>query len=180
MSRRPKPTAIKLLEGNPGGRPINHEEPKVDIGCPEMPKGLRKTAQREWKRITRDLLTLGVLSVIDGKALAMYCDAYADWEQAQRKCVSDGMWYSEPVINSEGMVVGQKHKQAPWFNVKCTAMKMMKAYLIEFGLTPASRTKLKIEKKSEAQDDALLSRDAAQVKAADDVDLNSIDETVIQ
>lgn len=180
MSRRPKPTAIKLLEGNPGGRPINTEEPKVELGRPEMPKGLRKTAQREWKNITRELLTLGVLSVVDGKALAMYCDAYADWEEAQKQCVKEGMWYSEPVINSIGLVVGYKHKQSPWFNVKCTAMKMMKCFLIEYGLTPASRTKLKIEKKSEAQDDALLSRDAAQSSSQADIDLSSIDETKIQ
>jgi P27 family predicted phage terminase small subunit len=176
VSRRPKPTAIKVLEGNPGGRPLNTEEPKPKSGIPEMPKELRKTAQREWRRVSVDLDTLGLITVVDGKALAMYCDAYADWEVAQRECVKSGMWYEEPIVSKDGMVVGYKHKQAPWFNVKCMAMKMMKAYLIEFGLTPASRSKLKIEKKQDGTE--MPTREETRLPD-DDIDLNSIDETKV-
>ena len=35
--RKPKPTALKLLEGNPGKRPINEHEPvppKGTVKCP--------------------------------------------------------------------------------------------------------------------------------------------------
>jgi len=37
MSNRPKPTKLKLLEGNLGKRPLNMNEPeplKVKLGCP--------------------------------------------------------------------------------------------------------------------------------------------------
>ena len=36
--RKPKPTAMKILEGNPGKRPLNPFEPvpvKGDIKCPD-------------------------------------------------------------------------------------------------------------------------------------------------
>jgi P27 family predicted phage terminase small subunit len=136
---------------------LNDAEPTPDKGCPEMPRGLSRCARREWHNITGQLETLGVLAVTDGKALAMYCDAYADWEQANKQCHKEGMWYSEPVVGATGMVVGFKHKQSPWFNVKVTAMKVMKSFLIEFGLTPSSRSKLRIEKKTpDAGDEAIL------------------------
>lgn len=170
--RRPKPLAIKQLEGNPGGRPLNMDEPRAQRGIPEMPKGLRKTARREWGRITVDLDAIGVLTVVDGKALAMYCDAYADWEEAQRECVKKGLWYSEPIVADSG-VVGYKHKPAPWFNIKCAAMKMMKVYLIEFGLTPASRTKLKIEKPQ--QNGEMPTREQTTLPEQE-ISLDSIDE----
>lgn len=146
-----------------------------------MPKDLRSTARREWKNITPILDELGLLSRVDGKALAMYCDAYADWEQAQRKCISDGMWYSEPILSGEGAVVGYKHKQSPWFNVKCTAMKMMKTYLIEFGLTPASRSRLRIEKPKSVDEFPTREESAAADAQREEADLlASVDETVLQ
>jgi len=177
VSRRPKPTAIKELEGNPGGRPMNDMEPKPPKGVPEMPKELRPTAQREWRIMSGHLDMLGVLSVIDGKALAMYCDAYADWEVAQRKCVKDGMWTEEPIISKDGNLCGYKYKQAPWFNVKVTSQKVMKSYLIEFGMTPASRSKLKIER-PKTTDDFPGRGDTH--PSTDDLDLNAIHEELIQ
>lgn len=34
---KPKPTAIKILEGNPGKRPLNLNEPKPQRIAPECP-----------------------------------------------------------------------------------------------------------------------------------------------
>ena len=180
MSRRPKPTAIKELEGNQSHRPLNPDEPKVDPGAPEMPKELRPAAQREWRRMVAFLMPLGVLTPIDGKALMMYCDSYADWEVAQRQCVKEGMWVEEPIVNKDGNIVGYKFKQAPWFNVKCAAEKIMKSNLIEFGMTPASRAKLHIPAKPKVDpaEDKLFSRDAVP-PANDEPNLDDIDETVV-
>lgn len=156
MSRRPKPTALKELAGNPGKRPLNASEPHPTKGIPEMPKGLAPAARREWHRITHDLMALGVLTVIDGKALAMYCDAYSDWQEAQRNCRKDGMWIDTPVLDKGNMPIQLNdgrwmmvRKENAAFNIKCKAIKTMKAFLIEFGLTPASRSKLKMPKKEE-------------------------------
>ena len=48
--RKPKPTALKKLEGNPGKRPLNTMEPtppNVSIHCPQY---LLPDARKEWKR----------------------------------------------------------------------------------------------------------------------------------
>jgi P27 family predicted phage terminase small subunit len=177
--RRPKPTALKVLEGNPGHRPLNDAEPLVPKGCPERPKGLSFVARREWNRITADLAEAGLLARTDGKALMGYCDAYSDWQEANRMCQKHGI--SIQVMGAFGMV----WRSAPWFNQKHLALKTMKTYLIEFGLTPASRSRLRVDKpKADPEGDALLDRDVAKQQkdaAQEDADmLNAIPDTLLQ
>ena len=177
MSRRPKPNAIRELEGNAGHRPINKDEPKAPIGAPEMPRGMPKAARREWVRICADLLKLGVLTIVDGKGLYAYCLAYADCEAAEKQCHKAGMWTEEPIVNKDGNVVGYKNKQAPWFAIKYVALKTMKAFLIEYGLTPASRTRLKIAQAPDKPEDEFPSRQ--QMADSDAPNLDEIDTTKI-
>ena len=44
--RKPKPTAIKELEGNPGGRPLNPNEPRPDKKAPRCPSWLEEEAKK--------------------------------------------------------------------------------------------------------------------------------------
>lgn len=159
--RRPKPTAIKELQGNPGHRPLNDKELVAPKGEPEMPKGMLPAARREWKQIVPLLMRLGVLSNIDGKALAAYCDTYAHWEKARKDIDKYGLVVEEPVLDKfnnpvcVGAIPGVppeagarylvKLKANPAVSNYATFGKMMKSFLIEFGLTPASRAKLKVE-----------------------------------
>lgn len=48
--RKPTPTAIKKLEGNPGKRPLNKSEPKPIRKAPFCPKWLEVEAKKEWQR----------------------------------------------------------------------------------------------------------------------------------
>jgi hypothetical protein len=38
--RRPKPTRLKMLTGNPGKRPLNNDEPRPDVNIPEARRSL--------------------------------------------------------------------------------------------------------------------------------------------
>ncbi len=44
--RKPKPTAVKQLEGNPGKRQLNANEPKPAARAPSCPKWLEDDAKR--------------------------------------------------------------------------------------------------------------------------------------
>ena len=44
--RKPTPTAIKELEGNPGKRPLNAKEPKPVKKAPSCPKWLEPEAKK--------------------------------------------------------------------------------------------------------------------------------------
>lgn len=147
--RRPLPTAVKKLRGNPGKRPANKNEPVPTNGIPEMPDGLTAVAQKEWKAIAPQLEQLGVLAKIDGKALAAYCECFATWRVAADEVTSRGITLEEPVVVGVGEaaeVVGYKYKRNPAVTIANDALKLMKSFLIEFGLTPASRSRLRIEK----------------------------------
>lgn len=47
--RKPKPTAVKVLEGNPGKRSLNTNEPKPQKKTPRCPAWLEAEAKKEWK-----------------------------------------------------------------------------------------------------------------------------------
>ena len=48
--RKPTPTTLKELKGNPGRRPLNEAEPKPAARLPSPPAHLSRSARREWRR----------------------------------------------------------------------------------------------------------------------------------
>jgi len=80
--RRPKPTRLKVLTGNPGKRPMNKHEPKPEPAVPGCLNELGPVARREWDRLASELCKLKILTALDRAALAAYCGAYALWAEA--------------------------------------------------------------------------------------------------
>ena len=141
--RKPAPTPIKILKGTRKDR-INAEEPRPEKVRPKRPEELDLDAAAEWDRIVPQLEALGVLSEVDGAALAIYCDAYSQWINANREIAAYGM------LVDTGM---GGLKANPAVAIARQAMSMCHRLLSEFGCTPASRGKVKV--KSEAPTDAL-------------------------
>jgi P27 family predicted phage terminase small subunit len=105
-----------------------------------------------------ELLRLGVLTVVDGKALAAYCHAFARWLQAEREIQRLGLVLRESVFGTFRdeddeeeipIVVGYKYKRNPAVAISNEALKLMKSFLVEFGMTPAARTRIRVEKPPE-------------------------------
>lgn len=161
--RRPKPTAIHKLNGNPSMMSKEELEgadnPQPELVAPELPRGLSHAARREWHRIVHDLLEIGVLSKVDGKALAAYCICYARNEEAQKDIDKYGQVIQTSYKDSrtEEIIVGDL-KANPAVGNALKWMTAMKSFLIEFGLTPASRRNLKITKKVDDQMEQFLKR----------------------
>ena len=63
--RKPKPTAVKQLEGNPGKRQLNANEPKPAARAPSCPKWLEDDAKKEWRRLAKQMEQLGILTEVD-------------------------------------------------------------------------------------------------------------------
>lgn len=155
--RRPLPTAVKRLRGNPGHRQLPQNEPQPQLGRPEMPPHLGAIAQDEWQSIVPQLELLGVLTRIDGKALAAYCHCYERWIEAEKEIAARGLIIEENVFSHRQgkkgpvtVLVGTRYKRNPAVSIANEALKLMRAFLIEFGMTPAARTRVRIEKPKEA------------------------------
>ncbi len=94
--RRPKPTRLKVLTGNPGKRPFNKNEPKPEIAVPDCPAELGPVARKEWDRMIGELSGLRILTNLDRAALAAYCGAYAMWAEATEAIQKFGSMVKSP------------------------------------------------------------------------------------
>ena len=131
--RKPKPTALKVLEGNPGGRPLNPNEPKPAKKAPRCPAWLEDEAKKEWKRMGKTLEQMGLLTEMDMAAFAGYCQAYARWKEA------------EEFITQHGSIVKTPSgywQQVPQVSIAQTYLKIMNRFAEQFGLTPSSRSRI--------------------------------------
>lgn len=131
--RKPTPTAIKELEGNPGKRPLNEREPKPVKKAPACPKWLEDEAKKEWRRLAKKMEMMGVLTEVDMAAFAGYCQAYARWKEA------------EEFISLHGTIVKTPSgywQQVPQVSIAQTYLKVMNRFAEQFGLTPASRSRI--------------------------------------
>ena len=133
----PKPTVMKQLAGNPGKRPLNGEEPQFDASAPTCPRHLSTTARREWKRVVHILVDAGVVTQVDRAILALYCQSYGRWVDAENKLAKGEMTEETP----NGMVV-----QAAWLQIANKAMEFVKRYAEQLGMTPAARSRIHVEK----------------------------------
>ena len=128
--RKPKPTALKELEGNPGKRQLNINEPKPLAKAPSCPKWLGLEAKKEWRRLSKKMEQIGILTEIDMAAFAGYCQAYARWKAA------------EEFISKHGAIVKTPSgywQQVPQVSIAQQYMKAMQKFAEQFGLTPAAR-----------------------------------------
>ena len=62
---KPKPTALKIAQGNPGHRPLPKNEPRPRVAAPSMPDFLDAGGRAEWRRVVPILLEMGLLTKMD-------------------------------------------------------------------------------------------------------------------
>jgi phage terminase small subunit len=74
--RKPKPAALRLVEGKPGHRVIP-EEVEYPPGWPPRPEWLSREAVEHWDFLMSQMERAGVVSLIDAGLLAGLCDCYA-------------------------------------------------------------------------------------------------------
>lgn len=144
--RKPKPTAVKVLEGNPGKRSLNTSEPKPEKKAPRCPAWLEDEAKKEWKRMAKQLEHLGILTEIDMAAFAGYCQAYARWKEA------------EEFITQHGAIVKTPSgywQQVPQVSIAKTYLKIMNKFCEQFGLTPSARSRISTDNGEDKQNDEM-------------------------
>jgi len=134
--RKPKPTALKELAGNPGKRPLNKREPQTQIVRPPVPRGrLNAAGQRLWRYLVSKLADLGVLTETYTAALEMLCLHYGLAVEAGKMLRDEGL----VVCGVKGGLV--KHPAAQILKDSSTAFRM---YAEQFGLTPGARSRIQV------------------------------------
>ena len=167
-----KPTHLKLLGGNPGKRPIKEaakaeaEIPKVKPDFPahlfketkanketnkKANKHIIKGAKTQWDYLIKVLHPLGLITILDVPILENYIINYAYYLQAIEE------------VNENGFSVGDARKKNPAFSALESLHKFQKEFLIEFGMTPAARSKIQLAGTGEVVDplDEMMNKKAS-------------------
>jgi P27 family predicted phage terminase small subunit len=141
--RRPTPTALKIATGNPGKRATNKREPKAD-GIPVPPDHLSDGARRAWFALCPLLASMGIIAKADGIAFERLCECYAEVNELQAALRDGGR--VQVVITKSG---DSFERQRPQVAMLADADRRLKGYLVEFGLSPAARSKVNVAEQEE-------------------------------
>ncbi len=132
----PKPTRLKIIQGNPGGRDLNEFEPQPEhLNKTKAPDYLCESATVKWHEMVEMLSRNDVFTELDIDLLAIYCEAHAAHLQA-----------SAELLTGEATTTGQSGYQAqsPWVTIRDKAWRTKQSIMAEFGMGPASRTRINV------------------------------------
>lgn len=76
--RKPKPTALKILQGNPGKRPLPRNEPKPH-GKAEQPDWLTAGGRSVWEQYAPVVEGMGLLTDADADVFGRWCELAAEF-----------------------------------------------------------------------------------------------------
>lgn len=144
----PKPTQLRVLEGNMSHRPLPKGEPKPPLGIPTMPDWLPLEGKREWRVIAPKLHRSRLLTDLDGTALGAYCLAVAQLRAAQKILDVKGFTVTTPS--------GYK-QQRPEVAIVRASLMLIERYSAHFGLTPAARARITLPEPGEEDIAGILS-----------------------
>ena len=133
--RRPTPSTLKIVNGS--RRPLNSEEPVSPLlkRMPPAPGFLDDEGKRAWYTEGRRLIKAGLLTALDVNMFATWCIWFSKRDAASRAVNQTGV-----VVKANG--VGNPYIN-PYMSVISMCSKAMHQIEIEFGLSPASRSKVR-------------------------------------
>lgn len=151
---------MKILSGNPGKRPLNKSEPTPPVpnNIPYAPRHLNDEGKKEWRRIVGVLINLGLYTVVDHAALAMYCQAWGRWIELERELETEGV----VLLSDKG-----NYYQNPKLGAANRAWEQIRKILPEFGFTPSSRSRLVVGSGSGRDEKSLAELLFAEVSGKD-------------
>lgn len=130
--RKPKPAQLHKLHGNPGKdkrKSIEHVKAEPTLPLPPVPdwgdNNEKILFKKYWYELSHQLYAMRLLTELDIMAFEMLVTAYTKWQIAESKTTSDF------TAKSIYRIAGQYQQQ-------------LFKLLVEFGLTPSSRSKIKL------------------------------------
>lgn len=138
-SRKPVPTTIKRLRGNPGRRrlpkPGEEPEPVQLDALPEAPDFLGEAGRIEWERVGPFLVQQRVMTEADVTTFAAYCAAIDLMVESKRDIQKNG----HTIRGDRGGEV-----RNPALAAFAQSVNTLKSLAGEFGLTPSSRARMRL------------------------------------
>lgn len=142
--RKPKPTALKLIAGNPGKRALNAHEPQPCADLAASPAWLTERQQATWREVV-ELSPPGLLKDVDASVFAVWVVAFDLYQEASEKLARTGMLIKAP---NTGVPM-----QSPYLAIVNRQAQIMLKAAAEMGFTPASRSRVVVKRDASTADD---------------------------
>lgn len=117
----------------------NKAEAQPLAKMPQCPGWLTDDGRRLWRRLAKVLNDAGLLTYVDGPALEMLCQSYGRWVEAEKYL--GRLRVDQHVVESE--------KGGLYINPRLNVARMHRNDFLsacrEFGMTPAARTRIRID-----------------------------------
>jgi P27 family predicted phage terminase small subunit len=140
MSNR-KPSNVKRLQGTYRRDRAPKFEPEPRQGMPPCPSHFTDLEADVWAQLGRHLHDMQVLTEADATALELLVEAYATYRNAQDVIAKNGLTYQTTTQAGDQMI-----RPRPEVAIQADSWRRIHKMLIEFGLTPAARTKVEAER----------------------------------
>ena len=141
--RKPLPTQLKLVKGTARPHRMNPAEPQPVVATPAPPEHLDEAAAGKFTELAELLARHGVMTELDAGALARYAVIWRRWLEAEAEVKRRG-----PVVKTAGGNIIQN----PFLSVANKCLAQMGQIESEFGLTPSSRTRIRMAAPAETRD----------------------------
>lgn len=146
-----KPTNLKILEGNPGKRQLNNNEPEPETGA-TCPAWLSDDAKAHWYYLAPILESCGILTKADEAILASYCDAWINYIRASKEVAQlDSMTIGADPQNDLFNQPSKGTKINPIILIQKNYAELVLKFGAKLGLSPSDRTGIKAFGKSKTQ-----------------------------
>lgn len=139
--RKPKPTRLKVVSGNPGKRPLNTNEPKPTAYLSTAPDWFDEMQTQYWDDAIESA-PRGLLGTMDRELLSVWVCASVMHRRATEAQTKLDAGKSAPMLTKTpgGMPI-----QSPYIGIiNKQAVIMLKA-ASEMGFTPSSRSRLSVD-----------------------------------
>lgn len=163
MANPPKPTALKVIQGTDKQHPerVNHAEPQPPSGDLVRPTWVLPRARKHWHRFLFSIRSMNVGTPVDAESLGTLCNALQEYIDATKEIAKYGLVVLEHRYDKDGNVVGDSYKANPAVAARADSWRRANLMMQQFGLTPSSRAKLKVEKPEEEDEFEQLMRGKA-------------------
>ena len=146
--RRPAPTKLTMLRGNPSKKKLNPAEPIPPAGEVRAPRRLSTMAREVWDDLAPICLAMGTLTTADVRPFARLCELQADLDKACEAKDAEGFGL---------FTLSEDYNGAPKMGLHASIKlekelsPVIRPFYELFGLTPVARARIAVPKTKPAE-----------------------------
>ncbi len=141
QGRKPKPTRLKVVAGNPGRRTLNKNEPKSTAYLSAAPDWFDEMQRQKWD-VAIESAPRGLLGTMDREVLVVWVCASVMHRRAMVAQTTLDKGKAAPMLTKTpgGMPI-----QSPYVGIINKQAQIMIKAAAEMGFTPSSRSRLSVD-----------------------------------